>query len=171
MKNKVFEQIVKYIDKHDILFDYETYEEMPVFYSLPDLECLSQFIKEDYNTSFCVNMAIMYVNQGMLHARSKLSKKDFDNYIIYFFVAINKYEKGNYVTVNVVFSRNAKERLSAFDNPIDVKSSNVYEYVKDSIGIDNFLCFRFIDEYEDEFYSFIPKSIVYKFRNTPSIDS
>lgn len=164
MKNKVFEQIIKYVKKHDILFDYETYEEMPVFYSLPELECLSGFVKEKYNASFCVNMAIMYVNQGLLHAKSNLSESEFKDYIIYFCVAINKDEEGDFVTVNVVFSRKAKEEISAFDSPIDFQNSKVYEYVKDSFGINDFLCHLWVDEDGDEFYSFIPKAIEQRIR-------
>lgn len=48
MKNEIFKQIIKYIDKHDILYDYDTYEQMPVFHTLPELDCLSNFIKKYY---------------------------------------------------------------------------------------------------------------------------
>ena len=84
MENAIFKQIVMYIDEHDILNQDETCEQMPVFHVLSELECLSSFINKDYYISFCVNMAIMYVNQGILYAKSKLSVAEFENYIIYF---------------------------------------------------------------------------------------
>ena len=160
MKNSIFKQIVKYIDEHDILYDYDTYEQMPVFNILTELDSLSNFIKKDYYTSFCVNMAIMYVNQGLLYAKSKLSEGDFKNFIIYFDLCINKDDEGDYITVDVIFSRKAKEHISMFKTPIDIKHTKVYEHVKNTIGINDFSCYYSKNEFKDEIYSFVSKSIL-----------
>ena len=165
MKNEIFKQIVKYIDKHDILYDYDTYEQMPVFHTLPELDCLSNFIKKDYYISFCINMAIMYVNQGLLHAKSKLSEIEFKNFIIYFSVCINKDEKGDFITTDVVFSRKAKEQISAFKKPVNVQETKVYGYINNIIGINDFSCYFCKNEFEDEFYLFVPKTIEQILRN------
>ena len=45
MNNGIFNRIIKYINKHDILYDYDSYEQMPVFHTLPELDCLSTFVK------------------------------------------------------------------------------------------------------------------------------
>jgi len=167
MKNDIFNRIIKYIDRHDILYDYDTYEQMPVFHTLPELDCLSPFIKKEYNTSFCVNMAVMYVNQGLLHAKSNLSEKDFHNYIIYFYVCINKDDDdGDFITTDVVFSRKAKEQIAKFETPINIQDTNIYEYVKDIIGINDFSCYYYENEFEDEFYIFLPKSLEKRIRQT-----
>ena len=168
MKNEIFKQIIKYIDKHDILYDYDTYEQMPVFHTIPELDCLSSFVKKEYYVPFCINMAIMYVNQGLLHAKSNLSKEELQNYIIYFYVCINKDDNGDFITTDVVFSRKAKEQISTFETPINIQETKVFEYVKDIIGINDYLCFYYKNEFEDEFYIFLPKSLEENIRPTVS---
>lgn len=173
MVKKIFKQIIKYIDEHDILYDYESCEAMSVF-CLPDLNSLSGFVnKEDY-IPFCINMAIMYVNQGLLHAKSKLSKKDYDNYILYFNVDLNidnESDYGDYITVDVCFSRKAKEHLNYFNEQIDYKNTEICKYVEDVIGISEFTCYytEFKDDEGDDEphlkrYSFIPKKIEQRIR-------
>jgi hypothetical protein len=157
MKNDIFRQIIKYIDEHDILNDYDTYEQMPVFHVLKELDCLVGYIKEEFYTSFCVNMAIMYVNQSLLYAKSKLSENDLKNFIIYFDICVNKDDEGDYITVDVVFSRKANEHISMFKMPIDIKDTKVYEHIKNTIGINDFTCYYYKNEYEDEYFSFVPK--------------
>ncbi len=165
MKNEIIKQIIKYIKEHDILYDYDTYEQMPVFHTLPELNCLSNFIKEEYYTSFCVNMAIMYVNQGLLHAKSNLTEKDFNNFIIYFYICINKNEGGDYITTDVVFSRKAIEHISEFKIPVNILETKVSEYVKNIIGINDFSCYFCKNEFEDEYYFFVPKIIEQNLQN------
>lgn len=160
MKNEIFIQIIKYIDEHDILNDYDTYEQMPVFHVLNELDCLASFIKKEFYISFCVNMAIMYVNQGLLYAKSKLSENDIKNFVIYFDICINKDDEGDYITVDVVFSRKANEHISMFKMPIEIKDTKIYEYVKNTIGINDFSCYFCKNEFEDEYYSFIPQKII-----------
>ena len=158
MKSNIFNQIMKYIDEHDILYNYDTYEQMPVFHVLSELDCLSNYIKKDYYTSFCVNMAIMYVNQGLLYAKSKLSGSDFKNFFIYFDLCINKDAEGGYITVDVVYTRKADKHTKMFHTPIDIKETKVYEHVKNTIGINDFSCFYYKNEYQEEYYSFVPKA-------------
>ncbi len=159
MKNSIFKQIIKYIDEHDILYDYDTYEQMPVFHVLTELECLSDYIKKDYYTSFCVNMAIMYVNQGLLYATSTLSESDFNNFIIYFDLCLNKEDDDVYITVDVIFSRKKDKHISMFKTPIDIKDTKIYEHLKNTVGIGDFLCYYFKNESEEEYYSLVPKSV------------
>ncbi len=159
MKNTIFKQIVKYIDDHNILNQNEMCEQMPVFHVLPELDCLSNFINKDYYISFCVNMAIMYVNQGLLYAKSNLSAAEFKNYIIYFDLCVNKDDVEDYITVDVVFSRKAKEHFPMLKEIVDVNKTKVYKYIKDSVGINDFSCHYYKNEYEDEYYSFVPQII------------
>lgn len=157
--NTIFKQILMYIDECDILNQNETCEQMPVFHVLSELDCLSNFINKDYYISFCVNMAILYVNQGLLYAKSKLSVDEYRNYIIYFDLCINKDDVGDYVTVDVVFSRKAKEHFSMLREVVDVQETKAYKYIKDSVGINDFLCHYYKNEFEDEYYSFVPQII------------
>ena len=83
MKNKIIENIQKYIYENDILRDYETYEQMPVIDRYAELKCLENTIKKDYYTSFLASIAIMYINYGLLFAKSLLSKEELDNYVIF----------------------------------------------------------------------------------------
>ena len=160
MENAIFKQIVMYIDEHDILNQDESCEQMPVFHVLSELDCLSNFINKDYYMSFCVNMAIMYVNQGLLYAKSKLSKAEFENYIIYFDLCINKDDAGDYITVDVVFSRKAKEHFSTLKEVVvDLQKTKIYKYIENTVGINDFSCYYYRNEFEDEYYSFVPKII------------
>lgn len=159
MKKNIIEQIVRYIDEHNILYEYDNYEQMPVFHVLTELDCLSNFIKKDYYISFCVNMATMYVNQGLLYAKSKLSEKELKFFIIYFELCINKDKDGDYITVDVVFSRKADKHMSMLGTPIDIKDAKIYEHVNKTIGINDYICYMSKNEFDDEYYSFIPKCI------------
>lgn len=164
MENAIFKQIVMYIDEHDILNQDETCEQMPVFHVLSELECLSSFINKDYYISFCVNMAIMYVNQGILYAKSKLSVAEFENYIIYFDVCINKDNVEDYVTVDVVFSRKAKEHFFTLKESVNVEKTKIYKFIENTVGINDFSCYYCKNEYEDEYYSFVPKMLEVNYR-------
>ena len=84
MKYNVIERIKKYIDEHDVLYDYETYEQMPIYHRYSELDSLKSTIKTECYMSFLINMAIMYVNQGLLYAKSQLSEDELKNYLIYF---------------------------------------------------------------------------------------
>lgn len=163
MENAIFKQILMYIDKHDILNQDEMHEQMPVFHVLSELDSLSNFIDKKYYTTFCVNMAIMYVNQGFLYAKSKLSVEELENYIIYFDLCINKDDMGDYTTVDVIFSRKAKEHFSILKKAVDVKETKVYKYIKNTIGINDFSCYYYKNEFEDEYFSFVPKMIEVNF--------
>ena len=164
MENAIFKQIVMYIDEYDILNQEETCEQMPVFHVLSELDCLSNFINKDYYISFCVNMAIMYVNQGILYAKSKLSVAELKNYIIYFDLCINKDDIEDFITVDVVFSRKAKEHFSILKARVDVQETKIYKYIENTVGINDFSCYFFKNEYEDEYYSFVPKMIEVNYR-------
>ena len=166
MKYNVIERITKYIDEHDILRDYETYEQMPVYYRYSELDCLKSTIQKEYYLSFLINIAMMYVNQGILYAKSKLSDAELDNYQIYFGIwwIEEEIEEMGFSRVDVYFTRKAKEHAKLFNNcyckSIDYKETKIYKYVKDVIGLSEFTCYhsKWIDEYEEvcENFYFVP---------------
>jgi hypothetical protein len=167
MKYNVIERITKFIDVHEILRDYETFEQMPIYHRYNELNCLKYSIQKEYYLSFLINIAIMYVNQGILYAKSKLSDAEWENYLIYFGIEWDeeKIEDMGVSRVDVYFTRKAKEHVKLFDNnyckSIDYKNSKIYKYVKYIIGISEFNCYhsKWIDEYEEvnEDYYFVPK--------------
>ena len=154
---------MKYIDRHDILYDYDTYEQMPIIHRYSEIECLSSYIKKEYITSYIVNIAMMYVNQGILYAKSRLSKQEYGDYVIYFVINYcnEDIENEGFLTSDVCFSRKAKMHLSNFHKPIDIRRIKIYKYIKNIIGINNYYCYKF--EFEDyETYCFVPKGIMRK---------
>ncbi|SFW32755.1 Immunity protein 15 [Prevotellaceae bacterium HUN156] len=171
MKYNVIERIKKFIDEHEVLRDYETYEQMPTFYRYKELDCLKSSIKEEYYIPFLINLAIMYVNQGLLLAKSQLTEEELKNYLIYFGIWWDEeeVEEMGFSCIDVYFTRKAKEHIKLFNTdycrPIDCKDTKIYKYVKDIIGISEFTCYhsKWTDKYEDgseevsEFYFFIPK--------------
>ena len=169
MRYNIIERINKYIDEHDVLHDYETYEQMPIYYRYKELECLKSTIKTECYMSFLINMAMMYVNQGLLYAKSQLSEDELKNYLIYWGIWWNEedVEEMGFSRVDVYFTRKAKEHIKIFNNSIDYKDTKIYKYVKDIIGISDFTCYhsKWKDKYEDgseeisEFFYFIPKNL------------
>ena len=163
-KYAIIPSIKRYINYHDILYDYETFEQMPVFCRYEQLDCLDDFIdKENYDT-FLVNMAIMYVNQGILHAKHKLSKTDFKNYIICFAIEYDTeiLEAMDYLNPQVCFSRKKSEILNEdwLGKPIALEDIEFYDKVKDIVGINDFAYYKNTFKYEDEvitWYHFVPK--------------
>lgn len=160
MESKIVQKIIDYIDKHDILRDYETYEQMPVFYRYKELECLEPVIRKEDYTTFLVNLAIMYVNTGMLYAKKKLTEDERENYLIYFmihYVEEDIREEG-FTRVDVVFTRKASEHLKPYVSPINFYETKIGKYVKDIVGIDDFVCY-YAESKEDEYeqFYFIPK--------------
>ena len=109
-------------------------------------------------------MAIMYVNQGILYAKSKLSVAEFENYIIYFDVCINKDNVEDYVTVDVVFSRKAKEHFFTLKESVNVEKTKIYKFIENTVGINDFSCYYCKNEHEDEYYSFVPKMLEVNYR-------
>lgn len=114
MQNNVIERIKKCIDKHEVLRNYDTFEQMPVYYRYKELDCLKSFIRTEYYMSFLINLAIMYVNQGLLYAKSQLSDDELKNYLIYFGVWWDEEEikEMGFSRVDVFFTRKAKEQGS-----------------------------------------------------------
>ena len=175
MKYNVIERIKKYIDEHDVLYDYETYEQMPIYHRYKELDCLKSTIKIECYMSFLINMAMMYVNQGLLYAKSQLSEDELKNYLIYFGIWWDEeeIEEMGFSRVDVFFTRKAKEHIKLFDNsyckPVDCKDTKIYKYVKDIIGISEFTCYhsKWKDEYDDvsEDFYFIPKRLEHQIRN------
>lgn len=159
-KYAIIPSIKRYINYHDILRDYETYEQMPMYYYSEQLDCLDDFIgKESYDTFF-INMAIMYVNQGILHAMHKLSNEEFKNYLIYFCVRCDDEHQKlfGYQDTQVFFSRKKDEMLKYItsSSPIALQDTEIYDQIKDIIGINDFVCFKTIGE-DCRQYDFIPK--------------
>ena len=83
MNQFIVKKIINNLDKFDILHDYEDYECFEVIYN-EEVTFLKSFISKQDITTFSINMAIMYVNQGLLYAKNKLSVADFDNFMIWF---------------------------------------------------------------------------------------
>ena len=163
-KYAIIPSIKRYINYHDILRDYETEEQMPMYYRLEQLDCLDDFIdKESYDTFF-INMAIMYVNQGILHAKHKLSNEEFKNYLIYFAVECDdeNFELFGHQDTQVFFSRKKDEILNEdwLGKPIALEDIEFYDKVKDIVGINDFAYYKNTFKYEDEvitWYHFVPK--------------
>ena len=163
-KYAIIPSIKRYINYHDILRDYETEEQMPTLYRYKQLDCLDDFIDKDNYDAFLVNMAIMYVNQGILHAKHKLSETDFNNYLIYFAIDYETeiLEEMGYLNPQVFFSRKRSEILTEdwLGKPIALEDTEIYNKVKDIIGINDFACYKNAFENNDEvltWYNFIPK--------------
>ena len=178
MEYNVIERIKKYIDEHELLRDYETYEQMPIFHRYKELDCLKSSIKIEYYMPFLINLAIMYVNQGLLYAKSQLTEEELKNYLIYFGICWDEeeVEEMGFSSIDVYFTRKAKEDIKLFDDYCkldDYKDTKIYKYVKDIIGISEFTCYhsKWTDKYEDgseevsEFYFFIPKILEQKIKN------
>jgi hypothetical protein len=178
MKYNVIERIKKFIDEHEVLRDYETYEQMPMIYRYDELNCLKSTIKKEHLMTFLINMAIMYVNQGLLYAKSQLSEEELKNYLIYWGIWWDdeEIEEMGFSRVDVYFTRKAKEQIKLFDTdtckPVDYKHTKIYKYVKDVIGISDFTCYlsKWTDKFEDgceennEFYLFVPKILEQQIR-------
>lgn len=158
MKYNVIERIKKYIEENEILHDYETYEQMPVSH-FSEINCLNSFIKKDLYTPFLINMAIMYVSQGLIYAQSQLSKEAIKNYLIYFRIDIDEnVDEMEGTSVHVLFTRKGKKHLQYFKEPVDIKNTKMKKYLKDIIGLSDFSCYL-AESIEDglQQYSFIPK--------------
>ena len=165
-KYAIIPSIKRYMKYHDILYDYETEEQMPIYYPrYGHLECLDDFIdKESYDTFF-VNMAIMYVNQGILHAKHKLSETEFNNYLICFAIDYDTeiLEEMGYLDTQVFFSRKKSEILTEewLGKPIALEDTEIYDKIKDIIGINDFASYKCTFKYNDDdvitWYHFIPK--------------
>ena len=159
-KYAIIPSIKRYMKYHDILRDYETEEQMPMYYRFEQLDCLDNFIDKDKYDTFFINMAIMYVNQGILHAMHRLSNVEFKNYLIYFAVICDDehQELFGYQDTQVFFSRKKDEMLKYItsSSPIALQDTEIYDQIKDIIGINDFVCFKRIGE-DCTWYDFIPK--------------
>lgn len=163
-KYAIIPSIKRYMKYHDILRDYETEEQMPMYYRFEQLDCLDNFIDKDKYDTFFINMAIMYVNQGILHAKHKLSNEEFKNYLIYFAVECSDehQELFGYQDTQVFFTRKKSTIITEdyLGKPIALEDTEIYDKVKDIIGINDFAYYKNTFKYNDEvltWYNFIPK--------------
>lgn len=169
MRQYPVKRIIKHLEEDNVLFDCGDVEELePITYN--EIKYLKSVIQDDYLTAFSVNMAIMYVNQGLLYAKSKLSAGEFDNYMIWFQVAKEKdiFDEDHFYFTRVNFSLHANERFfwqlaSSFDIKED---SEFYELIKDVIGINDFCCYAQYDFDGDAYYHFVPKCFVEKYSSS-----
>ena len=164
MKQYPIKKIIKHIIDNDILYDYNDAEAMDVAYD-DDVSLLKSFIRRPDLTAFMVNMAIMYVNQGLLYAKSKLSKRNFENYMMWFNVDVDEYMMAthHYYPCLVCFTRRENKLLSYYykEKPIDVATLNIYPLVSSIIGLSEFYCYEHKCEFDDTIqYTFIPKFFV-----------
>lgn len=159
-KYAIIPSIKRYMKYHDILRDYETEEQMATYYRSEQLDCLDDFIDKDNYDTFLINMAIMYVNQGLLHAKHKLSNEEFKNYLIYFAVRCDDeyVELFGHQEIQIFFSRKKDEILKyTTKNPVvALQNTEIYDQIKDIIGINDFVCYKWTGE-DHRWYDFIPK--------------
>ena len=148
MKYNIIKEIKDFIDEHNILRDYETFEQMQMFYRIKDLDCLSTSIAKELYTPFFADMAIMFVNMGLLYAKSQLSEEEQKDYLIYWGIEHSRY----------------------LNEAVDYKNTKIYKYVKDVIGMSEFTCYYTKSEEDEcesvEYYCFIPKKIEQQIRQS-----
>ena len=160
MKNKIIENIHNYMSENDILRDYETYEQMSVIDRYVELKCLEDTIKKEYYTSFLASIAILYINYGLLYAKSQLSNEVFNNFAIFWGLEYSQevIDDIGFIVPQIYYTKKAKVLLEYTNNPIDIKKTKVYKYVENLIDLNEFSCY--IGESEEGEYTqyfFIPK--------------
>ena len=165
MNQFIVKKIINNLDKFDILHDYEDYECFEVIYN-EEVTFLKSFISKQDITTFSINMAIMYVNQGLLYAKNKLSVAALDNFMIWFEVYKHESSKNilEYYDTVVQFSQRASNVFSwHLMHQIEIKQdAEFYELIKDVIGINDFCCYVTNVDGEDVDYAFVPKCFVEK---------
>ena len=167
MRQLLVKRIIKHIEENRILNEKVDYEEMePAYYD--EMKALKPYIKEADWTAFMVNMAIMYVNQGLLYARCKLSEKEFDNYAIWFSIDMDEDTKEfqHYYDCHPCYTRKAGYMLYYMTKrPVDIERISIYDMIKDVNGLSDFYCFEGYGYTPDDIiYEFIPKSIVDRYK-------
>lgn len=167
----IVNEIIRKLEKHDVLYDYETYEETPIIDRYYEKDYIKTIIKRDYLTGYLVNMAIMYVNTGLLYAKSKLSEEAFNDYIMYFALDIDddidEIKEDGFIIPEVYFSRKGKEHLKLHYEmePVDVSTIKIYQYVKDVIGLSDFYCYNYYNDAAGcEVFEFVPKFLVHRYK-------
>lgn len=162
MRQLLVKKIIKHIEESNILYDYSDCEAMDIAY-YDECKILKDYVNEQDLTAFMVNMAIMYVNQGLLYAKCKLSKKDFENYMIWFHIEKNEYmmEWQHYYDCQTLFTRKAEYILGYYKNPIEISTISIYDKIKCVSGLSDFYCYEYQYESNDYAqYTFIPKFFV-----------
>lgn len=162
MRQLLVKKIIKYIEDNSILYDSSDYEAMDVAY-YDECKILKHYVNEQDLTAFMVNMAIMYVNQGLLYAKCKLSKKFFDNYMIWFRIEKDEYtmEWQHYYDCQTLFTRKAEYILDYYKNPIEISTISINDKIKCVSGLSDFYCYEYQYESNDYAqYTFIPKFFV-----------
>ena len=162
MRQLLVKRLIKHIEDNRILYDWNDYEEMePAYYD--EMQSLESYVKKQDWTAFIVNMAIMYVNQGLLYARCKLSKKEFNNYAIWFRIEVDEdmKESLHYYEVRTLFTRKANSILPyIIKKPIDIKNIKIYDSIKHINGLSDFYCYESIPCSSCRYYSFVPKCFI-----------
>ena len=154
--------IMDYIEKSKILYNYNDCESLEVA-NYKETRFLKQYITDPNLTAFLANMAIMYVNQGLLYAKKRLSGDALDNYMIWFDIQKDTscMQDNHSYTCQVLFSRQARTILALYDNPVNIKDTGIYELIKDIVGFNEFYCYEnHFDESDCIQYAFIPKIFV-----------
>ena len=170
MRQYPVKKIIKHLEDSDIFHDYEDFECFDTIYH-EEITFLEPIICKQDLTAFIVNMAIMYVNQGLIYAKNKLSVKVFDNYMIWFEVEKYKefFDEDHFHFTKVNFTHRASKIFSwLLVHPIDIKKddSEFYELIKDVIGINDFCCYAQYDFDGDAYYHFVPKCFVEKYSSS-----
>ena len=172
MRQFPIKKIIKHLQANDILSDHEDYESFEVICS-DEITFLKDYIsKEDLN-AFLINMAIMYVNQGILYAKHNLSARKFKEYAIWFSVDIEDFfprEIGHYF-VEAHYTRRASVVFhDLLDKPFDIRKNAEFNKIAKTVnGLSDFYCteMKCLDEVV---YSFIPKFFVDRYRETLNSD-
>lgn len=160
--------ILRHIEDSDILHDGGDVEVLEVI-SYDEINKLKSCIGECDLTSFIVNLSIMYVNQGLLYAKSKLAFTEFCNYIMWF--EIYKFEEDfiedHYYDCRVNFSLDAKSVFHDYlVNPFNVdEDKKLSVEIKDVNGLCDFCCYAIPCYNENFVYAFVPKRIVDRYKD------
>lgn len=130
---EIYENIVKKqpIDNLGVFMeDYETYEEIPIINRLSQVSFINNIINKKELTYFLHQIAVYYVNNILLYAKSQLLKEEFSE----FFIAIvyidmeEDIEDGEVCIPSICVSRKKQlfnflqEKEKSFDDMICLKS-------------------------------------------------
>lgn len=165
-RQNLAKSIIKQLEDYRALYDWNGPEVLePIDYF--ELKRLRHYIKEKDLTASSISMAIMYLNQTLLYAKSKLPADEFDDYMAWIVVdkEISCFDEDHFYFLEVYFSKQARNFFTI--NPLpsfDIKNdAPFYELIKDVIGINDFCCYALSDFEGVVYYHFVPKYFVDKY--------
>lgn len=70
------------IQVEELLFDYETFEEPPLYNFYDDINNIRKIIKDEYLEEFLLNLAISHINTTKIYAKNILSEEEYNKFFI-----------------------------------------------------------------------------------------